>query len=91
MIVYVLFVHKISVSKRKVYIIFIKNKKFKKSQKTHFSGFFGWVFLGGFFGVVFFYCQPCLLAVRTLVVAEVLMGVAHMAVQHLDALVHRPA
>jgi hypothetical protein len=41
-------------------IIFIKNKKFQKPQKTKkksflvgflggFFGFFGWVFLGGFF------------------------------------------
>jgi hypothetical protein len=57
MIAYVLFVHKKSVSERKVCIIFIKNKKLKKNpQKTKnkniFSGFF-WVglfgFLGGFF------------------------------------------
>ncbi len=61
MIVYVLFVHKISVSKRKVCIIFIKNIKFKKTPKNQtktilvvflvgFFGFFGWVF----------YCQPCI-------------------------------
>ncbi len=37
-----------SFSKRKVCIIFIKNKKIKKI-KTFFLGFFGWV-----------YCQPCL-------------------------------
>jgi hypothetical protein len=53
MIVYVLFFHKKSVSKRKVCIIFIKNSKFKKSHKNLFSGFlggfFGWVFLGGLF------------------------------------------
>ncbi len=58
MIVYYLFVHKKSVWKRKVYNIFIKNKKFKKTQKKpflvgffwwFFLGFFGWVFLGGFF------------------------------------------
>jgi hypothetical protein len=58
MIVYVLFVHKKSVLKRKVCIIFIKNLKFKKTQKKHFY----WVFLGGFF-VFFgwvFYCQPCM-------------------------------
>jgi hypothetical protein len=46
------------VSKRKVCIIFIKNKKFqktqKKPQKNIFSGFFGWVFLCGFFWVGFF-------------------------------------
>ncbi len=47
--VYVLFVHKKSVSKRKVCIILIKNKKFKKTKKKHnFSVFFRWVFLGGF-------------------------------------------
>jgi hypothetical protein len=50
MIVYVLFVHKKSVSKRKVCISFIKNKKFKKNPKNPFLwffwvGFFGWVFL----------------------------------------------
>ncbi len=36
---YYFFVHKKSVSKRKVYIIFLKNIKFKKpkkNQKTHF-------------------------------------------------------
>ncbi len=33
MIVYVLFVHKKSVTKRKVCIIFIKNEKLKKNQK----------------------------------------------------------
>jgi hypothetical protein len=53
MIVYYLFVHKKSVWKRKVCIIFIRNKKFKKTQKNPFLvgflGFFGWVFLGGFF------------------------------------------
>ncbi len=54
MIVYVLFVHKKSVSKRKVCIIFIKNKKFKKTKKNIFSSFFRWVimfFLGGLFWV----------------------------------------
>jgi hypothetical protein len=45
MIVYVLFVHKKSVSKRKVCDIFIENKKLKKTQKITFlvgflSGFF---------------------------------------------------
>ncbi len=52
----VLFVHKKSVSKRKVCIIFIKNKKLKKKTKNSFSvGGWGWVrwfflgFLGGFF------------------------------------------
>jgi hypothetical protein len=34
--------------KRKVCIIFIKNLKFRKTQKTFLVGFFGWVF----------YCQP---------------------------------
>jgi hypothetical protein len=34
MIVYYLFVHKKSVGKRKICIIFIKNKKFKKTQKN---------------------------------------------------------
>jgi hypothetical protein len=70
MIVYVLFVHKKSVAKRKVCIIFIRNKKFKKTrrktkQKTFFVGFLGvfcFVFLGGFFWVGFlggfFYYQP---------------------------------
>ncbi len=57
-IVYVLFVHKKSVSKRKVCFIFIKLKEQKKPQKKIFSGFLGvfcFVFLGGLF-----YCQPCL-------------------------------
>jgi hypothetical protein len=49
MIVYVLFVHKKSVSKRKVCIIFIKIKNLKKPKKPP-VGFCGWVF----------YCQPCL-------------------------------
>ncbi len=61
MIVYYLFVHKKSVWKRKVCIIFIKKKYLKKPKKTQkktflvgffrwvFLGFFGWVFLGGFF------------------------------------------
>jgi hypothetical protein len=40
MIVFVLFVHKKSVSKRKVCIIFIKNKKFKKAQKIKIKTFF---------------------------------------------------
>jgi hypothetical protein len=57
MIVYVLFVHKKSVSKRKVCIIFIKNLKFKKTQKkTFFVVFFRWVFWG-FFGW-FFIANP---------------------------------
>jgi hypothetical protein len=55
MIVYVLFVHKKSVSKRKVCIIFIKNKKFKK--KNIFSGFFRWVFVWVFW-VGFFIANP---------------------------------
>jgi hypothetical protein len=66
MIDYVLFVHKKSVSKKKVCIIFIKNLKFRKNAKKHFWWVFYvvfWVFLGGFFGWVFwvgFYSQPCL-------------------------------
>jgi hypothetical protein len=45
MIVYVLFVHKKSVLKRKVCIIFIKNLKFKKPKKNIFRvGFFRWDF-----------------------------------------------
>ncbi len=54
MIVYVLFVHKKAVSKRKMCIIFIKKKKLKKKNKTKktflvgFLGFFGWVFWVGF-------------------------------------------
>jgi hypothetical protein len=31
------------------------HKKLKIKKKTFLVGFFGWVFLGGFF-----YCQPCL-------------------------------
>jgi hypothetical protein len=53
MIVYGLFVHKKSVSKRKVCIIFkkiINLKKPKKPKKPIFCGFFRWVF----------YCQLCL-------------------------------
>ncbi len=61
MIVYVLFVHKKSVSKRKVCIIFIRNiklkKKTKKPKKTFLVGFFRWFFV--FYGWVF-YCQPCI-------------------------------
>ncbi len=55
MIVYVLFVHKKSVSKRKVCIIFIKNSKKNKNNNFlvgflgGFWGFFVWGFLGGFF------------------------------------------
>jgi len=56
MIVYVSFVHKKSVSKRKVCIIFIKIKKFKKPQKNsalktflvEFFGVFGVFFSVGF-------------------------------------------
>jgi hypothetical protein len=43
-----LFIKK-SVSKRKVCIIFIRNKKNLKTQKTK-KKYFWWVFLGGFFG-----------------------------------------
>jgi hypothetical protein len=50
MIVYVLFFITKSVSKRKVFIIFIKNLKKKKNI---FSRFFMRFFLGGFFGWVF--------------------------------------
>ena len=54
MIVYVLFVHKKYVSKRKVCIIFIKKFKIKKNiKKTLLVGF-----LGGFFFGWVFYCQP---------------------------------
>jgi hypothetical protein len=65
MIVYVLFVHKKSVSKRKVCIIFKKNfknqKKTKKKPKKNIfcgflGGFFGFFWVG-FFGWVF-YCHP---------------------------------
>jgi hypothetical protein len=52
MIVYVLFVHKKSVSKRKVCVIFIKNKNLKNPKKTFVVGFLGvffvffwWVFI----------------------------------------------
>jgi hypothetical protein len=52
MVVYVLFVHKKLVSKRKVCIIYIKNLKLKKTKNPIISGFLGgffWVgFLGGF-------------------------------------------
>jgi hypothetical protein len=51
MIVCVIFVHKKSVSKRKVCIIFIKNLKFKKSKKPIIVGFLGGIF--GFFLVGF--------------------------------------
>jgi hypothetical protein len=44
MIVYVLFVHKKSVSKRKVCINFIKIKNLKKPKKPIFSGVFRWWF-----------------------------------------------
>jgi hypothetical protein len=49
MIFYYLFVHKKSVSKRKVCINFTKNLQFKKPKKTNKKKF-EWVFLGGFFG-----------------------------------------
>ncbi len=58
MIVNVLFVHKKSVWKRKVCIIFIKNKK--KTKKRFLVGFFRWVlwfFFGWVFWVGFFYCH----------------------------------
>jgi hypothetical protein len=62
MIVYVLFVHKKSVSKRKVCIIFTKNKKFKKTpkkpKKPILVGFLGGFF--GFFFVGFFIANPVL-------------------------------
>jgi hypothetical protein len=59
MIVYVLFVHKKSVSKRKVCIIFlkIKNLKAKKNKKPIFNGFLGGFFWVGFFGG-FFIANP---------------------------------
>jgi hypothetical protein len=67
MIDYVLFVHEKSVAKRKVGIIFIKNKKkFKKTKKPKnptkniFSGFF-WVDFFGFFWVGFFIANPGLI------------------------------
>jgi hypothetical protein len=53
---YVLFVHKKSVSKRKVKKL-KKTQKKPKKNKTFLVGFFRWFFLG-FFGWVF-YCQPC--------------------------------
>ncbi len=63
MIVYYLFVHKKSVWKWKVCFIFIKNKKFKKTQKNPQKnivvGFFGWVFLGFLGG--FFNANPALI------------------------------
>jgi hypothetical protein len=69
MIVYYLFVHKQSVWKRKVSIIFIKNLKFKKTpkkqKKTFLVGFFG--FFLGFFGWVFWvgFLMPTLVSIRT--------------------------
>jgi hypothetical protein len=64
MIVYVLFVHKKSVSQRKVCIIFIKRLKTKKkTQKNIFSAFFRWFFW--FFVGWVFYCQPCFLPMCT--------------------------
>jgi hypothetical protein len=56
-LVYVLFVHKKSVSKRKVCIILIKNLKFKKPKKTYLVGFLGGIFRWVFGWVI--YCQPC--------------------------------
>jgi hypothetical protein len=53
MIVYVLFVHKKSVLKRKVCINFIKNKKFKKKPKKPIFSVFFWFFWADFFGVGF--------------------------------------
>ncbi len=51
--VYILFVHKKTVSKRKVCINFIKNKNFKNPKKPQklilvgfLGGFFRWVFIG---------------------------------------------
>jgi hypothetical protein len=61
MIVFVLFVHKKSVSKRKICIIFIKKLKIKKTPKNKKKNIFSG-FLGGWFFFVFlrgFYCQPC--------------------------------
>jgi hypothetical protein len=57
MIVYVLFVHKKSASKRKVCIIFIKNKKNLKNPKNQFLVLFSGEFFG-FFSVVFFIANP---------------------------------
>jgi hypothetical protein len=58
MIVYVLFIHKKSVSKRKVCIIFKKIflKKSKNAKKNNFNGFFLWFF--GLFWVGFFIANP---------------------------------
>ncbi len=50
MIVYYLFVHKKSVSKRKVCINFIKNLQFKKTKKKQKKNIFSGFFLVGFFG-----------------------------------------
>jgi hypothetical protein len=60
MIVYVLFVHKQSVSNRKVCIIIIKNKKLKTQKKTFcglFEVVFFWFFREGFLGG-FFIANP---------------------------------
>jgi hypothetical protein len=68
MIVYVLFIHKKSVSKKKVCIIFIKKKFTKTPEKPFFVVFFKvvfWFFWVGFFGWVF-YCQPWAKAKRWL-------------------------
>ncbi len=48
LIVYVLFVHKKSVSKRKICIIFIKNEKLKKNPKNPKTHIFSGVFWVGF-------------------------------------------
>jgi hypothetical protein len=49
MIVYVLFVHKKICFKEKSLFYFYNKFKIKKSKKPILSGFFSWVFLGGFF------------------------------------------
>jgi hypothetical protein len=73
MIVYVLFVHKNSISKRKVYNIFVKNLKKTKNppKKTFLVGFLGgffWVFWVGFFGW-FLHCQPWIQAHKVILSA----------------------
>ncbi len=70
MIVYVLFVHKKSVSLRKVCIIFIKKLKIIKNPKTPKK-----TYLGGFLCVFFwwvFYCQPWAQAAPAVAVAALL-------------------
>jgi hypothetical protein len=73
------FVHKKSVSKRKVCIILIKNYKFKKkpkkAKKNIFSGFFRWFFW--VFWVVFFIANPDQVEVRDLTAAAQLSHVLH--------------